>query len=111
MEMSSRFRTVPVPHEIAEMLSASSGRVFPFSYNAMRMAFRKASKKLGFDVSAHILRHTYATRLEEAGIPPKIKQYLMGHATVHMTEDVYTDAQAHYVNSLSDRVRGLFDTK
>lgn len=104
-------RTVPVPHEIAVAFPKSGGRVFPSSYNAVRIAFRKVSKKLGFEVSAHILRHTYATRLEEAGIPPKVKQYLMGHATLHMTQDVYTDAQGHYVESLADSVRGIFDTK
>ena len=104
-------RTVPLPHDLCEELPKTGERLFPVSYNAVRVAMRKASKKLGFEVSAHILRHTYATRLEEAGIPPKVKQYLMGHATLHMTEDVYTDAQSHYIESVSERIRGLFDTK
>ena len=105
------FRTVPIPHELCEALPKNGERVFPNSYNSVRIAFRNASKKVGFEVSAHILRHTYATRLEEAGVPPKIKQYLMGHASLRMTEDVYTDAQSHYIEGVSDRIRGLFDTK
>lgn len=105
------FRTVPIPHELCEELPKTGERIFPASYNSVRMAFKNASKKLGFHVSAHILRHTYATRLEEAGIPPKVKQYLMGHASLEMTQNVYTDAQGHYIESVSDRVRGLFDTK
>lgn len=39
------------------------------------------------------------------------EEYLMGHASLEMTQNVYTDAQGHYIESVSDRVRGLFDTK
>lgn len=105
------FRTVPVPHDICEKLPKSGERIFTANYNSIHLSIQRTAKKLGFQVSPHILRHTYATRLEEAGIPPKIKQYLMGHSSLRMTEDVYTDAQAHYIESLSDRVRGIFDTK
>ena len=96
------FRSVPVPGDIyEEMQKAKTERIFPCTYTAIN----------GFTVSAHILRHTYATRLEEAGISPKIKQYLLGHATVDITQNVYTDAQSDYINSVSDRIRAIFDTK
>lgn len=103
-------RTVPVPAELCKTLAAVRGpRAFNVGYNAVRMAFRRVSKSCGVNVSAHILRHTYATRLEEAGIPPKVKQYLMGHASLEMTQGVYTDAQSHYVDGFADRVRDAFD--
>ena len=106
------FRSVPVPGDIyEEMQKAKTERIFPCTYTAINVALKKLSKKLGFTVSAHILRHTYATRLEEAGISPKIKQYLLGHATVDITQNVYTDAQSDYINSVSDRIRAIFDTK
>ena len=41
-------------------------------------------------VTAHILRHTYITRLFEAGLDIKEIQYLAGHTTVDMTLRVYT---------------------
>lgn len=41
-------------------------------------------------VSAHILRHTACTRLAETGLEPKVLQYIMGHANVSITLDVYT---------------------
>ena len=41
-------------------------------------------------VSAHILRHTACTRLAETGLEPKVLQYIMGHANVSVTLDVYT---------------------
>ena len=106
------FRSVPVPGDIyAEMQKIKTERIFPQPYNTVRLALKSLSKKLGFTVSAHILRHTYATRLEEAGISPKIKQYLLGHATVDITQNVYTDAQSDYINSVSDRIRSIFYTK
>ena len=106
------FRSVPVPGDIyEEMQKAKTERIFPCTYTAINMALKKLSKKLGFTVSAHILRHTYATRLEESGISPKIQQYLLGHATVDITQNVYTDAQSAYINSVSDRIRAIFDTK
>lgn len=41
-------------------------------------------------VTAHVLRHTYVTRLFEAGLDIKEIQYLAGHSTVDMTLRVYT---------------------
>lgn len=41
-------------------------------------------------ITAHILRHTYITRLFEAGLDVKEVQYLAGHSTMDMTLKVYT---------------------
>lgn len=41
-------------------------------------------------ISPYYLRHTYCTRLAEAGVPLKTAQYLMGHASIEMTADIYT---------------------
>ena len=40
-------------------------------------------------VSAHILRHTGCTRMAEAGIDPKVLQYVMGHADIGVTMSIY----------------------
>lgn len=91
-------RTVPVPKNIYDsILALPTEDVFPFSYNAISTAFKKLSAKIGFRVSAHILRHTYATHLEEAKVPIKIKQYLLGHSSVAMTEDVYTNIRENFL--------------
>ena len=103
-------RIVPVPGPICKELAAvKTELLFPFTYNSAHCALRRIDKKVDFHVTLHVLRHTYATRLEEAGIPPKVKQYLLGHSSLEMTQNTYTDIQAQFVNSLSDRIRKLFE--
>ena len=45
------------------------------------------------DITSHIFRHTYATMLYNAGVDIKTAQYLLGHATIQMTLDIYTHLQ------------------
>ena len=42
--------------------------------------------------SCHILRHTFATRLCEAGVNMKVIQDILGHADISTTMNIYTDA-------------------
>jgi len=44
------------------------------------------------DISPHILRHTFCTRLANAGMNPKALQYIMGHSNIGMTLDYYAHA-------------------
>jgi site-specific recombinase XerD len=41
-------------------------------------------------VTPHVLRHTFCTNLQQAGIDVKSLQYLMGHSNVSVTLDIYT---------------------
>ncbi len=38
----------------------------------------------------HAFRHTFATRCLEVGVPPKVVQTWLGHASIKMTLDLYT---------------------
>lgn len=40
-------------------------------------------------ISAHNLRHTGCTRMAEAGIDPKVLQYIMGHSKISVTMEIY----------------------
>ena len=104
-------RIIPLPEKSMEYLKGREGVLFNTTYNAVQNLFKRLTKKTGINISAHILRHTYSNRLEEAGIPPKVKQYLLGHAKLDTTQNVYTDTQAHYVGRFLDDIRGAFDTR
>lgn len=41
-------------------------------------------------ITPHTLRHTFATRGLENGIPPKVMQELLGHTSITMTLDIYS---------------------
>ena len=43
------------------------------------------------DFSVHSLRHTFTTRLVEAGVNIKVVQNVLGHADFSTTMDIYTD--------------------
>ena len=63
--------------------------------------------KLNIDpIKFHGLRHTYATRLFEANVPPKTVQVLMGHYDISITLDVYThvmeDTKVESVEKLNE---------
>lgn len=50
-------------------------------------------REAGYDfanISPHALRHTFATRGMEKGIPPKVMQELLGHTSITMTLDIYS---------------------
>lgn len=48
----------------------------------------EARKKFSF--TCHDLRHTYATSLYDAGVEAKDAQYLLGHADIRLTLELYT---------------------
>ncbi len=57
------------------------------SYNSIRLILNIVRTSL----SQAVINHTYATRLAEAGIHPKIIQMLLGHSSIQM-QAIYTHA-------------------
>ena len=41
-------------------------------------------------VTPHVCHHTYCSNMAKSGISPKTLQYLMGHADISVTLNVYT---------------------
>lgn len=53
--------------------------------------FRKTIEELKLKGSIHTLRHTYATNHYFLGTPAKQLQVWMGHSTINLTLDIYTN--------------------
>lgn len=54
--------------------------------------FRRVCKKHGLEYNGqHSLRHTFATRCIEAGVPPVVLKNWLGHKDIHITLDTYAD--------------------
>ena len=54
--------------------------------------FKRLCHKANIDVRGqHALRHTFATRCIEAGIPAVVLKEWMGHTNIHITLDTYAD--------------------
>ena len=50
----------------------------------------------GYDVNQHMLRHTYATRCIESGMPAAVLQKLLGHTNIKTTLNTYCDVFTEY---------------
>lgn len=58
------------------------------------------------NVSAHILRHTGCTRMAESGMDPKVLQYIMEHAEISITMDIYNHVEKDRVRREINRLEG-----
>ena len=84
-DKTSRWFDLPIDYELFRDLlgvEADSG-----DYQIAKTEHRNA--ELLPKVSAHIMRHTACTRMAEKRIDVKVLQYIMGHAHIDVTMDVY----------------------
>ncbi|HHX67092.1 MAG TPA: site-specific integrase, partial [Gallicola sp.] len=91
-------RTIPLLKKAKEALlelsnlKIHSAEDFIFLNDCIGITQRLAhyTKVLGFQINAHLLRHTFASRCYAAGLDPIAIRDLMGHETVDTTLNVYT---------------------
>lgn len=59
----------------------------------------------------HSLRHSYATRLLEMGVSPKVVQEIMGHSSITLTLDTYSHVMPELKRDAADKLSSLFANK
>ena len=65
-------------------------------------------RSINFDVTPHLLRHTYITNLLYAGVDPKTVQYLAGHENSKTTMDIYAQIKYNQPEQLYGVVSAAF---
>lgn len=55
----------------------------------------------------HALRHTFATRIMEANVHPKVAQELLGHASVDITMNVYSHVLPEQKREAIDKIKEI----
>lgn len=71
------------------------------SVSNVNCELKRLAKKYDFsnkDISTHMLRHTYATRCIESGMPAEVLQKLLGHKNIQTTINTYTTIFDKYKN-------------
>lgn len=89
-------RSVILLDRVAEKISKKNGLLFcnddgtPYTKKQLQLRWAKYQSNYGVTLTAHQLRHGFATMLFEAGIDEKDAQELMGHADITTTRSIYT---------------------
>lgn len=70
--------------------------------------FKRMLKKAGIaDINFHGLRHTFATRALEKGIPAKTVSDLLGHSSIVITMDLYTHVTDNVKKEAIEKLKDL----
>ena len=88
--------------------------VFPNDYNELweprdaRAQYGRVLRDVGLPyIKFHALRHTFATRIMEANVHPKVAQELLGHSTVTITMDTYSHVMPEQKKEAMERIKGI----
>ena len=93
-----------------ELLFCDCHTCEPFCTSKAAASFRTYCKKAKISARGqHALRHTFATRCIEAGVPPVVLKTWLGHTDIHVTLDTYTDVYDQMNRSATERFDHYID--
>lgn len=77
----------------------------PFNTNVASRYFSRVCNRVGIEPrGSHSLRHTFATRCIEAGVPAVVLKKWLGHTDIHVTLDTYADVFDRMHNDAVDKL-------
>lgn len=112
-------RDVILPPNVVEVLRGREGKAEQFVFfpkglpkeREFQVAIDDFRKQAGIECTLHQLRHSYATMLHSAGVDVKDAQYLLGHSSIVVTQDIYTaldkDAKSKAALQISNHVQKM----
>ena len=109
-------RTVILLDALAAVLPNGKGLIFDNGSGGMmtKTQYRKRWQwyldATELDITAHQLRHGYATILYEAGIPDKDAQELLGHSSIAVTRDIYTHVRQSRKQETADKLNAYMSS-
>ncbi|WP_026486710.1 tyrosine-type recombinase/integrase [Caldanaerobius polysaccharolyticus] len=126
-------RTVPIPSSLIPVLKKhesnqkeeklkagplynDNGYVFatatgnPIDARNLLRAYERLLKKAGVPYRKfHALRHTYATKLFQRGVPLKTVQMLLGHSDISVTANIYVHVMQEQKIDAAEEISDLFN--
>lgn len=92
--------------------NCNGGTIFPIVStaqinDALKRFMRRydiIDKNISGDVTCHSLRHTYATRCIESGVPAKVLQHLLGHKDIQTTLNTYCDVYDNLADQSTQKI-------
>lgn len=96
-------------------LYADTGRIFttqkgtPLEARRMGRTLEAIASKAGIEhVNPHALRHTFATRMLERGVHPKVVQEMLGHSDITLTLNTYSHVMPEIKQAAARAIDGMF---
>ena len=113
---ASGIRDIPLFDALASSLpKKTTGYIFPDDNGGLlsKMQYRRRwlayCKAIGYDITAHQLRHGFATILYEAGIADKDAQELLGHSNITLTRNVYTHIRQVHRDDVASKLNDFIN--
>lgn len=79
-------------------------------YNIVQKYNKTHSQHLP-NVSPHVCRHTFCSKMARNGMNPKTLQFIVGHSDIKTTMNTYVHVDFDTVNEEMQRISGVLDTK